>query len=131
MLNYRSTAHSATEISPAEALMGRQLKTRLPILPTNLKPKLTDHEKIVKADAKTKERYKLQYDRKHGAKPLSELHPGQSVLIRLPTDNKWEKGGTVVLADPENRLYHIATETGVVRRNRLHLQPAPGKVLKI
>ena len=36
LLNYRATPHSSTGVSPAIALMGRQLKTKLPRLPANL-----------------------------------------------------------------------------------------------
>ena len=108
---FRPGSNSLPETQNAEALMGKQLKSSLSILPTNLKSRLTDHEKLTKPDTKTKARYKLWYGRKHSEKPLSELHPGQSVLTRLPTNNKWEKSGIVLFADSDNRLYHIATET--------------------
>ncbi len=42
LLNYRNTPHSATQISPAEALLGRKLKTRVPVLAKNLVPKTHD-----------------------------------------------------------------------------------------
>ena len=38
MLNYRNMPHSATGISPSVALMGRQLRTMIPVIPQNLKP---------------------------------------------------------------------------------------------
>jgi len=80
LLNYRSTPHSAIEISPAEALMGRKLRTRLPVHAASLKPQQQNHEKIEKSDAKAKENYKRHYDNRHGAKPLSNLSPGQAVF---------------------------------------------------
>ena len=38
LLNYRATRISSTGISPAEALMERRIKTKLPVLPQNLWP---------------------------------------------------------------------------------------------
>ena len=125
ILNYRASAHSATGISPAEALMGRKLKTRLPVLPEVLAPNQPDHEEIKVSDDRAKAQYKRYYDQRHGAQPLSHLQPGQAVLMKLPNDKGWGTTGKVVLADKENRSYHVDTPRGVVRRNRLHLQPTP------
>ena len=63
MLNYRATPHSATRVSPAEALMGRQLKTRLRVLPYNLIPKQPEHDMIKASDQAAKQKYKQDYDR--------------------------------------------------------------------
>ena len=95
LLNYRATAHIATGISPAETLMGRKLKTRLPILPVNLEPHVHSHSDI--ADERDKKSYKMHYDRRH------ELNPGQSVLMKLRSEKKWQRNGKVVFADQENR----------------------------
>ena len=126
LLNYRATAHTATGISPAEALMGRRLKTRLPILPVNLEPQVHSYSDIAKADERAKKSYKMHYDKRHGVRSLPELNLGQSVLMKLPSEKKWQRNGKVVFADQENRTYKIAAEGGgIIQRNRVHLQSAP------
>ena len=62
----------------------------------------------------------------HGVRSLSELNPGQSVLMKLPSEKKWQRNGKVVFAVQENRTYKIAAEGGgIIQRNRVHLQSAP------
>ena len=72
LLNYRATPHSSTGVSPAIALMGRQLETELPRLPANLFLQPASDADIHQADQETKDLYKLSYDRRHGATPLSQ-----------------------------------------------------------
>jgi hypothetical protein len=123
LLNYRATPNSTTGVSPAEALMGRQLKTKLPVLPANLLPKPVDQEKVRETDAQKKEKQKFYYDRRHGVRNLWPLKPGQSVLVKTDEEKTWKNEGKIILADPENRTYMLQTPTGLIRRNRLHIQP--------
>ena len=105
--------------------MGRQLKTKIPRLPENLTPQPASDIDIRKADHHAKARYKFSYDRRHGATPLSQLEPENQVLIKTDGDKTWDKPGTIVAADPENRSYLVNSPTGVLRRNRKHLQQVP------
>ena len=125
LLNYRDTPHSATGVSPAEALMGRRLKTRLPVLAASLAPKVPDQEHLKERDRAAKAVYKEQYDRRHGARPLPGLVPGQQVAIKLDSDKTWTEPGKVILADQPNRSYLVTTPSGTVRRHRTHLRPVP------
>ena len=125
LLMYRNTPHSSTGVSPAEALMGRPLKTLLPILPEKLQPQLWRDEEIREADRQAKQTQKTNYDRRHGVVPLTPLRNGDPVLIRTDTDRSWGTEGTVVAADPQNRSYLVNTPAGVLRRNRRHLQGLP------
>ena len=70
LLNYRATPHSTTSVSPAEALMRRKLKMRVPILTKNLIPNIPDALQI-----RAKKRYKVGYDCRYEVKPLSPLEP--------------------------------------------------------
>jgi hypothetical protein len=124
LLNYRATPHSTTGISPSEALMGRKLKTRIPALTKTLMPKTPDIIQLRAKDNEMKARYKKDYDRRNGVKPLPALSADTPVLIKLDNEKKWEKPGSVVLADPDNRRYLIQTDNGMRTRNRKHLQPA-------
>ena len=125
LLNYQATPHSTTGVSPAEALMGRQFKTRLPILPRNLSPRMPSHQALRSADIAAKIRYKYQYDRRHGARELEPLTPGESVLLKTDEENQWSKSGQVVLADPDNRTYMVDTPQELLRPNRNHIQSVP------
>ena len=120
LLNYRATPHTSTGVSPSVALMGRQLKTKLPTLPQNLAPQAVKDAEIRKFDQAVKVKATANFNKQHGAVPLGHLKPGDDILVHA--DNKWEKPGTVVAADPDNRTYLINTPTGVLRRNRRHLQ---------
>ncbi|XP_041376766.1 uncharacterized protein LOC121389232 [Gigantopelta aegis] len=125
LLNYRTTPHSSTGVSPALALMGRQLKTKIPRLPEKLIPQPASDVDIWKVDQDAKARYKFNYDSRHDAKPLSPLKPGNQVLIKTDGDKTWDKQGTIVAADPNNRTYLVNSPTGVLRCNRKHLQQLP------
>ena len=71
--NYRATPHSTTFESPAEALMGRKLKTRVSTLTKNLLPSIPDAEVLRATGKEMKENCKANYDRGYGAKRLSPM----------------------------------------------------------
>ena len=73
--NYQSTPHSATQVSPVEALMKRKIKTRLLTLDINLLPAKVKDREIHLADARVKESYKTSFDKRHGTISLSTLEP--------------------------------------------------------
>lgn len=125
LLNYRNTPHTATGVSPAEALMGRRLKSRIPTLQQNLKPKQLDHESIRLSDKRSKTAYKMNYDRRHGARELPTLQPHQPVLLCSDEGDRWGKSGRIVTVDKRNRTYLVDTPSGTLRRNRVHLQNVP------
>ena len=124
ILNYRTSTHSAIGVSPSEALMGRQLQTRLPVLAKNLLPTATDHDAIRQSDQKAKASYKYYYDRRHGTTKLTTLAPGEPVLIKS-VGKGWDKAGRIVEANERDRTYMVATPAGTFRRNRQHLQAVP------
>ena len=67
MRNYRSTPHSSTGKSPAELLMGRQIKTKLPeILMPTLHP---TQPAIANKDSAAKRKVKYHADKRSYAKP--------------------------------------------------------------
>ena len=125
LLSYRATPHSSTGISPSEALMGRRLRTRMPVLPETLQPQLISAENFKRSDERAKEQYKYHYDRRHGARPLQALRPGEPVLMKTKDNEHWGNRGRISLADPNHGRYQVETPTGTVVRNRIHLQRAP------
>lgn len=122
LLNYRATPHSATGVSPAIALMGRQIQTRLPILPRRLMPVTPDDEAIRRSDQAAKASYKLYYDARHGARELPVLEPGDAVCMKRDQEKVWSKPGRVISSSQDNRSYTVTgPEGGVYRRNRKHI----------
>ena len=115
LLEYRNAPLDGVKLSPAQLLMGRRLKTKLPTSAHLLKPEL--HKDVHKQLKKRQEKQKYYYDR--GAKDLPGLDHGETVRVRVGTT--WQPA--VVQSDYNlPRSYVIRTpEGGVFRRNRRHL----------
>ena len=126
LLNYRATPHSSTGVSPAMALMGRQVQTRLPVLSRHLMPS-TPNDSIRQRDEVAKQSYKKYYDARHGARALPSLDPGDQVRCKLDNQKTWSAPAQVVETSGDNRSVTVSTgpEGNVYRRSRKHLQPVP------
>jgi hypothetical protein len=118
---YRTTPHSVLGISPAEALMGRKLRTKLP----DLRPKAVLDEHLRDADNLKKMKGKDYKDEKRGAKP-SNVEVGDKVLVQQSQKDKFaspfhvtpykviDKVGTqVIVESPQGVQY---------RRNVAHVK---------
>lgn len=83
---YRATPHTATKISPFEAMSGRKMNIGLPEIP---KPNTNNpvHMKLTARDADSKEKMKSYADRKRKTK-ISTLKPGDQVLVKQQKKNK-------------------------------------------
>ena len=124
LLSYRSTTISATGTSPSQLIMGRQVRTNLPVLRVNLVPKWPDFDSIRKRDASTKASYEKFYNRRYSTKPLPTLQQGKTVHIKLDGEKQWSNQGTVLSASNHgNRSVVVDTPRGVYRRNRRHVKP--------
>ncbi|UYV69009.1 K02A2.6-like [Cordylochernes scorpioides] len=116
LLEYRSTPLE-NGYSPAELLMGRKLRTTLPIAPENLNPKLVDSQALKRKEGRRRKDMKSRYDRRCGATDMEELSEGDTVWI---TDMRtW---GIVKQKASTPRSYMIDTPVGTLRRNRFHLR---------
>jgi hypothetical protein len=115
LLEYRNTPISGMNVSPAEILMSRKLRTRLPLVSSQLKPKTH----FIKSDLKKRQAsQKKYYDRT--AKQRPAFKPGDNVIIQ----NKrcWEPG---LIMNKENtpRSYTILNSKGnEIRRNSVHIK---------
>jgi hypothetical protein len=101
-------------LSPSELLMGRKLRTPLPILPDKLASGIT---KEAMENAKTKDqenrgKQKEWFNQRHRTQNLPDLLPGTQVWIR----DRDEEGTVQTQHNP--RSYVVATENGDYRRNR-------------
>ena len=107
LLNYRSTPLDCGK-SPAELLMNRKLRTRLP-----------DPEELLPVSGHDQRRTSIQWYNQH-AHVLKPLNPNE--VVRVRNDGQWSLKARVIKQDQTPRSYLVETETGkVLRRNRKHL----------
>ena len=116
LLSYRSTPLECG-YSPSQLLMGRQLRTKLPQLPQTLVPRWPNIRVFRREERLGKKRQEQRYNRRHRARHLPDMRPGQSVW--LPTENVQ---GTVIDHAAGPRSYVVRTDYGLLRRNRSHLR---------
>uniref|UniRef100_A0A3Q0S4A5 Integrase catalytic domain-containing protein n=1 Tax=Amphilophus citrinellus TaxID=61819 RepID=A0A3Q0S4A5_AMPCI len=110
LMCYRSTPCATTGVSPAELLMGRKIRTTLPTLEKNLQPKWPNRKTA------------FYYNRRHGARPLSPLRPGDAVVTKLDQERTWVTPAVVDKECVTPRSYLIHTPHGTLFwRNRRHL----------
>ena len=102
-------------LSPSQLLMGRRLRTRLPIIPSTLLPGVTgrDLHNAKAREAVQRAKQQQQFNSRHRAKDLTPLQPGDNVWVR-----DQDRYGTVVERAPQPRSYLVQTPKGVIRRNR-------------
>ena len=114
MLVYRSTLLPWCGYSPVELLMGRKMRTNIPILNEKLFPELPDYEKFKQFDKTFKESQKCNYDCCHAAHPLPHLPDNSKVWVM--TENR-QMPGQVVSRTTTPCFYLVQTDGGTVRRN--------------
>ena len=105
--------------SPAELLMGRKIRTTLPVLPKILNPQLPNKFQLQAKEKAIKDRQRRNFNSRHRTKDLQPLEKGEKVWIR---DN--EEQAVVTDALP-NRSYLVETPHGAYRRNRRDLIDVP------
>lgn len=124
LLQYRSTNHQTTGVSPAELLVGRQLRTKL-LNTGQIVNRQNVDMKARTADTHNKIKTKTFADRYHKTKPFDVVN-GDKVLLKQAKQNKLslpfeDKPYTVVQKSGNSVL--VESECGVTkRRNVTHLK---------
>ena len=90
MLAYRSTPLE-NGLSPAELLMGRKLRTSVPVEPKQLNPKVPNQSQLRQKEHQQREKQRLNFNKRHRAVISKPLKKGDNVW--LP---EMEKKGTVI-----------------------------------
>jgi len=112
LLSYRTTP-LLNGLSPAQLLMGRQLRSTVPLITCKLAPQTPDANACAKDDAKAKERQRHHYDRRHRTRSLSSFTVGDEVWVSDMRCN------AQIVAVLPNRVYSLRSATGsIIRRNR-------------
>uniref|UniRef100_A0A087YS49 Integrase catalytic domain-containing protein n=1 Tax=Poecilia formosa TaxID=48698 RepID=A0A087YS49_POEFO len=106
--------------SSAELLMGRRLRSPLPLSPSQLKPQWPNQKKVADKDKELKQAQTLAYNKRHRAGVSPELKAGQRVWI-----TNTQETATVLRGADTPCSYVVETDSEVVRRNKAHLRPLP------
>ena len=117
LMSYWASPLDTTGCSPAQLLMGRQIRTRLPMIKSKLIPQWPDLQKVAESDARMKATSAHSYDRHHGVKALPPVGVESPVLMKSDGVNKWERCSTKVGSQVGNRYYLV--------RNRRHIKALP------
>ena len=125
LLNYRATPLPWCQRSPAELLMGRRLRTCVPQVKEQLIPVWGYLEQFKKLNQAYKKKQKRNFDKWHRCQELDDLPENAKVWIT--SEDRFVEG-RVVQPAKSPRSYLIETPSGVVRRNRLHLNVIPQKL---
>ncbi|XP_054290020.1 uncharacterized protein K02A2.6-like [Macrosteles quadrilineatus] len=115
LLEYRSTP-GPSGYSPSELLMGRRLRTRLPSLTKDLKPKMVDHKTFRELDKLYRATQADYFNKRHGVRDEKQFTIGCNVYI----PDRREDGKIVNKVAP--RSYTVKTNEGMLRRNGVMLR---------
>ena len=126
LLNYRTTQFPWCNLSPAELLMGRQLRSNLPQVNTTLIPDWPYLDDFRQQNNIFKTRQKTNFDRRHRVRTLSPI----------PTDtNVWVTSGDrpisakVITSSSTPRSYVVRTQNQMnLQRNHHHLHVRPRQI---
>lgn len=119
LMNYRSTPHFSTGVTPAELMFGRKIRTKLPQI--SLAAEDNIHEKAKLRDEHIKEKAKTYTDYKRKAS-VCELKEGDRVLLKYSIRNKADKLSPRFEKDP----YRVVSKYG----NCIVLRSQDGRVVK-
>ena len=118
LLTYRSTPFPWCKLSPAQLLMGRQLRSMLPVLQSHLTPEWEYLNMFRQDDATFKEGQTDTYDKRHRVRSREELSSDTTVWIKSgPTQRK----GQILKKASSPRSYWVVTQNTTLRRNARHL----------
>lgn len=120
LLNYRTTPITGIGLSPAELLMNRKMRTRMPVVKQTLEPKLIDNKQVSEKMRNLQKISKSYYDRK--SKEKRDFNTGENITVRK--NKEWEQG-QIIGKCKEPRSYLIKDENNrILRRNSNHLRPS-------
>ena len=128
LLDYRTTPLESYGLSPAQLLMGRRPRNKLPTTRELLKPATHDTAEVKRRMDEDKKRQK-QYHDQHAGGDLPVLVEGDQVrMAPFPASKKWLPA-TVVSHHDSPRSYIVEHNGRKYRRNRRHLRVSTYKGL--
>ena len=123
ILEYRNTPSQDYGTSPAQRMLGRRTRTLLPTTENLLKPMNIEVGKDMQTKKFRNDRSAWYYNKK--AKDLEVLQKGDTIRLKplVAGKKKWVTG--TIKNRIDKRSYEVETDTGTLRRNRIHIRRAP------
>ncbi|KAJ7995746.1 hypothetical protein DPEC_G00247790 [Dallia pectoralis] len=103
LMAYR-TAPLANGYSPTELLMGRKIRTPVPVISSKLNPGCADMDNLKRTEQKYREKLRQNHDQRHRARDMPCLQPGDHVWVKDTGER-----GTVVSTAGTPRSYIVET----------------------
>jgi hypothetical protein len=123
LLAYRTAPLQLHGLSPSQLLMGRQLRSFLPVPTSHLQPRLPDLRAMQQREKASKVAQQANFGRRHKAKELPALTSGDRVWVK-----DLSRPATVAQrVDNNPRSFWVRTNQGTIRRNRAGLVKLPNK----
>ncbi|XP_037521370.2 uncharacterized protein LOC119398608 [Rhipicephalus sanguineus] len=113
-----NNAPGLTRYSPAQLLMGRSLRTRLPVPMATLLPEPPNAADFHRRDTAQRHRQHQDFDRRHAAQDLRPLEEGERVWI-----HDTDCAGTVLCPAQRPHSYVVQMDAGALVCNPRHLVP--------
>ena len=123
LLSYRTTSLPWCNLSPAELLMGRQLKSNVPQTKDHYIPNWSHIDNLKELHQKYKDSQSKHYNRRHRVRSLPSLPEDTAVWVQGETS---QEPGNIVRSASTPRSYVVSVPRGEVRRNRIHLRERCG-----
>ena len=121
LLDYRTTPLEGVNLSPAQLLMGRRLRNKLPSLRELLTPTAYNRQDVMQRLNQQKANQKFYHDSKTGS-DLPPLRPGDQVRMAPSPGSKMWNPAIVVKRHVSPRSYIVESGGHEYRRNRRHLR---------
>ena len=106
LFNYRATPFPWCRLSPAQLLMGRQLRSSLPQMEFHLNPNWPHLESFRQSEAEFRQKQKENYDKRHRVHAQRDLPDGTRVWVKT---NKQTTPGFILDKASTPRSYWVET----------------------
>ncbi|XP_049524094.1 uncharacterized protein LOC125945830 [Dermacentor silvarum] len=125
LLEWRNMPRDDRLKSPAQRLMGRQTRTKLPVLECHLEPQTVPTKIVRKRLDEIRRKQRVFYNRT--TRSLPDIHRGSTVTVYDTTHRTWAPAIVIGPASTP-RSYVVETENGQhLRRTKEHLRSTEGQ----
>ena len=126
LLQYRNTPLKNVSLSPAQLLLGRNLRDSIPQLSTayRVSPQWEANIRERERSMATEQQNSKEYHDSQPTRNYNQLAVGQTVSCQNVKNKKWDRTGTIVEVN-QFRQYKVKMHGSgrISLRNRIHLKP--------